>query len=103
MLEQAPVAAARSESPSRSSEVPLGMARLYLNLGRKDGSGESEIRTLLRQHASAADAEAAEIDVMNTHTYLNVGATSAEGICAALTGKQLGSRDLVCERARPRR
>jgi hypothetical protein len=40
---------------------------------------------------------------MNTHTYLNVPVADADRICAALTGKQLGERDLVCERARPRR
>jgi hypothetical protein len=40
---------------------------------------------------------------MNTHTYLNVPTDTADRLCAALTGKQLGDRDLLCERARPRR
>lgn len=98
-----PAAPVMRDAPSRSPVLPDGMARLYLNLGRKDGAGETEVRNLLRQHATNADANAPDIDVMNTHTYLNVASADADGICAALTGKQVGDRDLVCERARPRR
>jgi hypothetical protein len=43
------------------------------------------------------------MDVMNTHTYINVPAADADRICAALTGKELGGRELVCERAKPKR
>ena len=78
-----------------------GIARLYLNLGRKDGAQDVEIRELLRAHAGVTAVE--EIDVMNTHTYLNVAAGDADSICGALNGKQIGDRELVCERARPRR
>lgn len=74
---------------------------MYLNLGRKDGAGPPEIRQLLNEHVGITDVP--EIDVMNTHTYLNVANDDADRICSALTGKQMGDRDLVCERARPRR
>ena len=40
---------------------------------------------------------------MNTHTYLNVAPADAERIATALTGKELGGRQLVCEAAKPRR
>ena len=40
---------------------------------------------------------------MNTHTSLNVSGDDADRICTALTGQHVGDRDLVCERARPRR
>ncbi|MEO5769003.1 MAG: DEAD/DEAH box helicase, partial [Polyangia bacterium] len=95
--ERAPRPAFQSAGPS----VPEGAARLYLNLGRKDGASESEVRKLLQEHAGIADV--LEIDVMNTHTYLNVTDADADRICASLTGKQVGERDLLCERARPRR
>jgi hypothetical protein len=72
-----------------------------LNLGRKDGASEGEIRNLLREHTGIT--EVPEVDVMNTHTYLNVPTADADRICAALSGKQVGERDLLCERARPRR
>ena len=51
----------------------------------------------------AAISEVPEIDIMNTHTYLNVSGADADRICASLTGKQMGDRALICERARPRR
>ena len=88
--------------PSRSHEPPRGdIARLYLNLGRKDGASEREVRDLLAAHAGAVDVS--EIDVMNTHTYLNVAPADAERVVAALTGKEIGGRQLVCESAKPRR
>jgi hypothetical protein len=43
------------------------------------------------------------MDVMNTHTYINVAVDDADRICLALTGKELGARELLCERAKPRR
>ncbi len=95
-------ASATGGGPGRGGhDVPEGMARLYLNLGRKDGAGEAEIAALLSEHAGLKAAPL--IDVMNTHTYLNVAADQADRICAALTGKQVGNRALVAERARPRR
>ena len=93
-----PRSPARRPNPETPGE---GLARLYLNLGRKDGAGDTEIRNLLREHAGVT--EVAEVDVMNTHTYLNVVVADADRICAALNGKQVGDRDLLCERARPRR
>jgi len=94
-------AAPSLDAGAPDESVPEGGARLYLNLGRKDGAGVDQIRGLLRDFAGVG--EVPTIDVMNTHTYLNVASADADRICAALTGKQLGGRDLVCERARPRR
>ena len=82
-------------------ETPDNVTRLYLNLGRKDGASEEEIRNLLSAHTGAVDVS--EIDVMNTHTYLNVAPGDAEKIVGALTGKEMSGRQLVCEQAKPRR
>src|SRR5579863_1248995 len=82
-------------------ETPDNVTRLYLNLGRKDGASEEEIRNLLSVHTGAVDVS--EIDVMNTHTYLNVAPADAEKIVGALTGKEMSGRQLVCEQAKPRR
>ena len=82
-------------------ETPDNVTRLYLNLGRKDGASEEEIRNLLSAHSGAVDVS--EIDVMNTHTYLNVAPGDAEKIVGALTGKEMSGRQLVCEQAKPRR
>jgi hypothetical protein len=60
-----------------------------------------QIRELILQHAGEVEIES--LEVMNTHTYVNVPARDGDRVVAALTGKQLGDRDLVCERAKPRR
>jgi ATP-dependent RNA helicase DeaD len=96
-----PSAPIDNRAESARPATPDNVTRLYLNLGRKDGASEQEIRDLLATHAGPADVS--EIDVMNTHTYLNVAPTDAEKIVGALTGKELGGRQLVCEQAKPRR
>jgi ATP-dependent RNA helicase DeaD len=92
----------RPRPPAREYEAPRGdVARLYLNLGRKDGASDREVRDLLATHAGPVDVS--EIDVMNTHTYLNVAPADADRVVAALTGKEIAGRQLVCESAKPRR
>ena len=84
------------------SDAPAGdVARLYLNLGRKDGASEKEIRDLLSTYAGSP--QVMDIDVMNTHTYLNVAPADAERIIGAVTGKEMAGRQLICETAKPRR
>jgi ATP-dependent RNA helicase DeaD len=82
-------------------ELPPGAARLYLNLGRKDGASERDVADLIAAHVSLTGPS--ELDIMNTHTYINVPAEDATRVCEALTGKELGGRALVCEPAKPRR
>jgi ATP-dependent RNA helicase DeaD len=84
-----------------SDGPPADVARLYLNLGRKDGASDKEIRDLLATYAGSPTV--LDIDVMNTHTYLNVAPADSDRIIAALTGKELSGRALVCETAKPRR
>jgi ATP-dependent RNA helicase DeaD len=84
----------------RAADAPE-LARLYLNLGRKDGASEREIRDFIAAHAG--EVSPSEVDVMNTHTYLNVAPADAERIVAALAGRELGGRQIVCEPAKPRR
>jgi ATP-dependent RNA helicase DeaD len=89
-------------SPEPASvDEPSNVTRLYLNLGRKDGASEREVRDLLAAHVGAVDVS--EVDVMNTHTYLNVAPADAEKVVAGLAGKELGGRQIVCETAKPRR
>jgi ATP-dependent RNA helicase DeaD len=84
-----------------SDELPPGTARLYLNLGRKDGAAERDVLDLLQANLTLSSPP--ELDIMNTHTYINVPADDAARVCEALTGKELGGRSLLCEPAKPRR
>jgi hypothetical protein len=90
-----------SNERPRDDGPPADVARLYLNLGRKDGASEKEVRDLLATYAGSPDVK--DIDVMNTHTYLNVAPADADRIIAAVSGKELAGRQLVCETAKPRR
>ena len=84
-----------------SDELAPGTARLYLNLGRKDGASERDVSDLLASHVSLASPPV--LDIMNTHTYINVPSEDSARVCDALTGKELAGRALVCEPAKPRR
>jgi ATP-dependent RNA helicase DeaD len=99
-------AAGLGPSPAPASadgggEGASDLARLYLNLGRKDGASERDVRSLLE--ARAPGASVSDVEVMNTHTYLNVASGDATRVSGALTGQELAGRQLVCEPAKPRR
>ena len=78
-------------------EVPAGQARLYLNLGRRDGAEEDKVREIL----AANDVQPIQLDVMSSHSYLNVAEDQADGVIARLGAAHFGERALKCERARP--
>ena len=78
------------------------VARLYLNLGRKDGASEKEIRDLLSTYAG--NSTVMDIDVMNTHTYLNVAPGDAEPDHRAPSpARKWAAASSICETAKPRR
>jgi hypothetical protein len=83
------------------TEPAPGQARLFLNLGRKDDATAEEVAQLFRD--LGLEVPDADIDVMNTHSYINVPAGEAERICAAINGQERQGRRLTCEPARPRR
>jgi ATP-dependent RNA helicase DeaD len=89
------------DAPRTDVSPRTDVTRLYLNLGRKDGAAERDVRDLITAHTG--DASVQEVEVMNTHTYLNVAPLDAERVCAALNGKELSGRQLLCEPAKPRR
>jgi hypothetical protein len=84
-----------------AAERDENVARLYLNLGRKDGASERDIRDLITSHAGEVNVLA--VDVMNTHTYLNVAPADVDRVVAALAGREMGGRQIICEPAKPRR
>jgi hypothetical protein len=100
-FENAPTSVGEPHAEAASEAPRSDVARLYLNLGRKDGASEKEIRELLSTYAE--NPGVMDVDVMNTHTYLNVAPGDADRIIGALSGKEVGGRQLVCETAKPRR
>jgi ATP-dependent RNA helicase DeaD len=91
----------RRASPPADEAPNPNEARLFLNLGRKDDASPDEVLALFAELGVTVNP--ADIDVMNTHSYVNVPASEADRICHGLSGKDRNGRPLICERARPRR
>jgi len=78
--------------------VEPGTARLYLNLGRRDGVRIDDVVQLLAERVGLA--EAPKVQVRNTHTYITVRVEDASRVMALLNGGAWGDRALLCEAAR---
>jgi ATP-dependent RNA helicase DeaD len=99
-----PEAEAASAPPSPPEEpaavqVASGQVRLYVNLGRKDGATAEIVAEMLS--SSGAVVPVADVELMNTHCYVNVAKETAETLCAGLNGRSHNGRAVVCEPARP--
>lgn len=90
----------RTRAPSRS-EARADEIRLYLNLGRKDRVRADDVASLLQDAGHAVPSS--DIEVMNTHSYINVPSGQSEALVLALNGREHNGRALVCEPAKPRR
>ena len=92
------------ETASEGGERPIdpgAEARLFINLGRKDEATPEEVAELIA--SAGVEIPLHQIEVMNTHSYVNVPGDSAERLIDSLTGRDRRGRRLNCERARPRR
>jgi len=78
-----------------------GSVRLYVNLGRKDGVTPEAVAEQLA--AAGVSLPSSDVELMNTHCYINVSAEVAETLCQKLNGRLYNGRAIVCERARPPR
>ncbi len=97
-----PVPPSPPPAPPASSDSPAsGAVRLYVNLGRKDGATPELVAEQLS--ASGVSLPASDIELMNTHSYVNVSPDVADTLCEKMNGRQFNGRAIVCERARPPR
>jgi hypothetical protein len=90
--------AASLASPSEGQAMS-GQTRLYVNLGRKDGATADLVSEMLS--SSGVTVPATDVELMNTHSYVNVARDAAEALCTAMNGKSHNNRAVVCEPARP--
>jgi ATP-dependent RNA helicase DeaD len=87
------------DEPAAAVQVASGLVRLYVNLGRKDGATAEQVAEMLS--SSGAVVPVADVELMNTHCYVNVAKETAETLCAGLNGRSHNGRAVVCEPARP--
>jgi len=83
------------------AEVAAGHVRLYVNLGRKDGATAELVAELLS--SSGAVVPVADVELMNTHSYINAAKEVADILCSGMNGKSHNGRAVICEPARPPR
>jgi ATP-dependent RNA helicase DeaD len=88
-------------APAHSEPPATGEVRLYVNLGRKDNATAELVAELLS--SAGAVVPAADVELMNTHSYVNVSKPAADLLCSAMNGRLYSGRAIVCEAARPLR
>ena len=95
------VAPPRMATPNHGELTENSGARLYLNLGRKDQVRTEDVVALLAEAGAPVAREA--VEVMSTHSYINIDEPRALALVAALNGREHNGRTLICEVAKPRR
>jgi ATP-dependent RNA helicase DeaD len=100
-----PVAQTEGVSPAAPAVVgglsAPGQVRLYVNLGRKDNASAELVAEMLS--SSGAVVPVSDVELMNTHSYVNVAKEVADTLCAGMNGREHNGRAIVCEPARPPR
>jgi ATP-dependent RNA helicase DeaD len=87
------------DRPPRVPEEP-GFVRVYVNVGKREGLTPEDMSRLVAEAAPEDTAAVGKVLVMGTHTYLSVKDEAADKIIGALTGKKVGEREIVAERAK---
>jgi ATP-dependent RNA helicase DeaD len=99
MKTEAPPTPPASTDEPAPVQVASGQVRLYVNLGRKDGATAELVAEMLS--SSGAVVPVADVELMNTHCYINVARVTAETLCSGVNGRSHNGRAVVCEPARP--
>ncbi len=87
----------RPRRPLRDSRPPIaGEVRLYMNVGRRDNLDDAALVAFV----SSQGVGEIPMELHSSHAYLFVPEAQVDATIAALAGKPLGSRTVVCERAR---
>lgn len=82
-----------------TGQIASGQIRLYVNLGRKDGATAELVAEILS--SGGAVVPVGDVELMNTHCYVNVAKETAETLCSGVQGRSHNGRAVVCEPARP--
>ena len=82
-----------------SREAEPGYARLFLNMGKKDGFFAAQIIELINRNMRGAHPEIGRIDLMQNFSFFEVPQEEAADIIRALNKVNVGGRRIVVEEA----
>jgi ATP-dependent RNA helicase DeaD len=96
------IAPGRSEDDDDATESATGeSARLYVNIGKREGLSASDVRQILGEGVSEDKAgRIGSVALRNTHCYVRVPEDIVDDVIAAAAGKTYEGREMVIERAR---
>ncbi len=80
----------------------VGFARIFLNVGRRDGLRRDDLLKMLQDLASIAETETGKIQVRDRMTFFSVKEEHAERAIQALAGQVVRGRSVVAEPAKER-
>ncbi len=77
-----------------------GYVRLYVNVGKREGLSPEDITRIAVEAAPEQQPALGKVLVLGTHSYLSVKEEAAQAVANAMTGKMVGEREIVVERAK---
>lgn len=86
----------------RSRPDEEGMARIFVNVGRRDSVRAEDLQRLLADNTGLEGKDTGRISVHDRNTFVSVPEQWADRAIEALAGKIVGGRTIVAERARPK-
>ncbi|MDE6542712.1 MAG: DbpA RNA binding domain-containing protein, partial [Muribaculaceae bacterium] len=78
-----------------------GMARLYVNLGKRDGFYAGNLIELLNKNVNGHRVDVGRIDLMPSYSLFDVKKSDARKLVEALTGADFAGKRVYCEVAEP--
>lgn len=94
--------AEQEEIPTGGGSTEAGMARLFLNLGRKDGIRPMDVVGAIANEARIPGKSIGQIEIMDRYTFVDVPEPVVDRVIQALGRTQLRGRPVRVEIARPR-
>lgn len=93
---------ARSAPAPQAEASHSDTARIFLNVGKRDGATQDVVRGILEEQGIHPD-DIDFIAVKDNHTFLGIASDLVESVLEALGGRTIGSTVARAEVARPRR
>jgi len=91
------------QQAGRTASVPAGSeARLFVNIGRRHGSNESQLREFIAKEAGIKETQVGRIDARDGYSHVAVEQGVADTIIRKVSGKKMGRFVVKIEIAKSR-